>query len=187
MPHLTWARTWVGIVGGLTLVWSHTRGRFKGIHVDYTAHASKATLLNWGRRHIAVSPMGTKKVIVEFQEYSRIVKFQESEDEVENATAAVEETFHDVFSSPPSPFFLQVFHNSWTRLICQITKLYIYNIIMHSLTCIKKAKMILMKVPTWMAPPEREGIWLLMRDWEVRALLITESNPHLCLTSALTM
>lgn len=61
--------------------------------------------------------MANKMVIVEFQGHSRIVTFQESEDELENATAAVEETFCDVFSSPPSPFFLQVFDNSWNRYV----------------------------------------------------------------------
>ena len=61
--------------------------------------------------------MANKMVIVEFQGHSRIVTFQESEDELENATAAVEETFRDVFSSPPSPFFLQIFDNSWNRYV----------------------------------------------------------------------
>jgi hypothetical protein len=48
--------------------------------------------------------MATKTVIVEFQGHSRIVSFQESENEMENATAVVEEVFRTVFSSPP-PFF----------------------------------------------------------------------------------
>jgi hypothetical protein len=59
--------------------------------------------------------MATKTVIVEFQSHSRIVSFQESENEMENATAAVEEVFRDVFSSPPSPFFLQIWNDTFNR------------------------------------------------------------------------
>ena len=61
--------------------------------------------------------MATKMVIVEFQGHSRIMAFQESENEMDNATAAVEEIYRDLFSSPPSPFFLQIFNNSWNRYV----------------------------------------------------------------------
>ena len=57
--------------------------------------------------------MATKMVIVEFQGHSRIVSFQESGNEIETATAAVEEIFCDVFSSPPSPFFLQILNDTF--------------------------------------------------------------------------
>ena len=40
------------------------------------------------RGHIAIVAMATKTVIVEFQGHSRIVAFQESKNEMENATAA---------------------------------------------------------------------------------------------------
>ena len=36
---------------------------------------------------------------------------------MDNATAAVEEIYCDLFSSPPSPFFLQIFDNSWNRYV----------------------------------------------------------------------
>ena len=59
--------------------------------------------------------MATKKVIVEFQGHSRIVSFQESENEIETDTAAVKEIFRDVFSSPPSPFFLEILNDTFNQ------------------------------------------------------------------------
>ena len=61
--------------------------------------------------------MATKTVVVDFQGHSRIVSFQESENEIETATTAVEEIFHDVFSSPPAPFFLQVLNDTFNRYV----------------------------------------------------------------------
>ena len=55
------------------------------------------------RGHIAIVAMATKTVLVEFQGHSRIMAFQESENETDNATAAVEEIYSDLFSSLPSP------------------------------------------------------------------------------------
>ena len=58
-----------------------------------------------------------KTVLVEFQGHSRIVSYKESQEEVAVVQAAVKETFGDVFSSPPTPFFLQIFNKDWNKYV----------------------------------------------------------------------
>ena len=58
-----------------------------------------------------------KTVLVEFQGHSRIVSFEESQDETAAVKSAVAEAFDDVFSSPTTPFFIQMLDRDWNKYV----------------------------------------------------------------------
>ena len=58
-----------------------------------------------------------KTVLVEFQGHSRIVSFEESQDETAAVKSAIAEAFDDVFSSPTPPFFIQMLNRDWNKYV----------------------------------------------------------------------
>ena len=51
------------------------------------------------------------------QPFARIVSFTESSNEEADLREKIESAFQEVFSTPPAPFYIQIFSDDWNRFI----------------------------------------------------------------------